>query len=74
VRTVKSQIEMCNFGQYESIFIEAKDMIINIIALKDNLLLVKTNNQINLGTLRLKLSALLSRLSEDFSLSKGMAS
>lgn len=74
VRTVKSQIEMCNFGQYESIFIEAKDMIINIIAIKDNLLLVKTNNQINLGTLRLKLSGLLGRLSEDFSLSRGMAS
>ncbi len=73
VRTIQSQIEKCNFGKYESIFIETAGMIINIISLNDNLLLVKTNEHINLGTLRLRLSSLLDRLSEDFKVVKGMA-
>jgi predicted regulator of Ras-like GTPase activity (Roadblock/LC7/MglB family) len=71
VRAVKSQIGICKFGQYETILIEADPLVIKIISLKDNLLLIKANKKINLGTLRMRLSSFLSRLDEDFSLVKG---
>ncbi|RKX24361.1 MAG: hypothetical protein DRP46_13380 [Candidatus Zixiibacteriota bacterium] len=63
--TVQSQIEIANFGDYDSILLEADDMIIKMIPLENNLLLIKANKQINLGTLRLKLPALLSKLDND---------
>lgn len=66
-RTIQSQIEISRFGKYESILLEADDLIIHLLPLEENLLLVKANRQINLGTLRLKLSTLMSRLNIDFS-------
>lgn len=65
-RTIQSQIEISHFGKYENILVEADDLVIDFLPLKDNLLLIKANRQINLGTLRLKLSQLLSKLDEDF--------
>ncbi len=64
--TIQTQMDISHFGKYENILIEAESCVINILPLKDNLLLIRTNMQINLGTLRLKLSQLLGNLSEDF--------
>ncbi|MEW5922985.1 MAG: tetratricopeptide repeat protein [Candidatus Zixiibacteriota bacterium] len=66
-KTIQSQMEISRFGEYETILLEADDLIIKILPLKDNLLLIKANKQINLGTLRLKLPKLLSRLEHDLS-------
>jgi predicted regulator of Ras-like GTPase activity (Roadblock/LC7/MglB family) len=74
IRTIKSQIDICQFGQYESVLIEADGLMLNIISLRNNLLLIKTNNKINLGTLRLRLSGLLTRLPKDFSMARGLVS
>lgn len=65
--TVQSQIEIARFGKYENILLEADNLIVNLVPLKDNILLIKANKQINLGTLRLKLPALFGRISYDFS-------
>lgn len=64
--TIQSQMEISHFGKYENILIETEKSIIKILPLKDNLLLIKANMQINLGTLRLKLSGLISMLNMDF--------
>ncbi len=64
--TIQAQMDVSDFGKYENILIEAESSVINILPIKDNLLLIRTNMQINLGTLRLKLSHLLEKLSEDF--------
>jgi len=67
-KTVQSQIEISNFGDYDSILLETdNDLIIEMLSLNENLLLIKANKQINLGTLRLKLPKLLSKLDEDLS-------
>jgi len=70
-RSIQSQLEKCHLGQFESIFIEAEGIIVNLVALRGKLLLIKTNSRLNLGTLRLKLSALLSRLSDEFGTAGG---
>jgi len=64
--TIQSQMDISHFGKYENILIETEKSIIKILPLKDNLLLIKANMQINLGTLRLKLSGLISMLNMDF--------
>ncbi len=64
--TIQSQMDVSHFGKYENILVEAESCIINILPLGDNLLLIRANMQINLGTLRLKLTYLLGKLSEDF--------
>jgi predicted regulator of Ras-like GTPase activity (Roadblock/LC7/MglB family) len=64
--TIQTQMDVSHFGKYENILIEAESCVINILPLKDNLLLIKTNMQINLGTLRLKLSHLLDNLNKEF--------
>jgi len=64
--TIQSQMDVSHFGKYENILVEAESCIINILPLGNNLLLIKANMQINLGTLRLKLTYLLEKLSEDF--------
>jgi predicted regulator of Ras-like GTPase activity (Roadblock/LC7/MglB family) len=66
VATIKAQMDVSHFGDYENILVEAESSIINILPLKDNLLFIKANMQINLGTLRLKLAHLLERLGADF--------
>jgi tetratricopeptide (TPR) repeat protein len=68
-RTIQSQIEISHFGDYENILLEAGDLIINLMPMKGNLLLIKTSKQINLGTLRMRLSGLLARLTDDYHLS-----
>lgn len=66
-KTIQSQIEISDFGEYENILLEADDLILKLIPLHGNLLLIKANKQINLGTLRLRLPKLLSRLEHDLS-------
>jgi predicted regulator of Ras-like GTPase activity (Roadblock/LC7/MglB family) len=64
-KTIQSQIEICKFGAYENILLESQDLIINFISIRGSLLLIKASRQINLGTLRLKLTSLLGRLADD---------
>jgi len=66
-KTVQSQIEISNFGRYENILLEADELILMMFSLNDNLLLIKANKRVNLGTLRLKLPTLLSKLDDDLS-------
>jgi len=63
-KTIQSQLADSRFGDYENILIEADDMIVSIRPLSDSLLMIKANGQINLGTLRMKLGAVLTRLDE----------
>jgi len=66
VDTIQTQMDVSHFGSYENILVEAESSILNVLPLKNNLLFIKANMQINLGTLRLKLTHLLERLGEDF--------
>ncbi|UCD18539.1 MAG: roadblock/LC7 domain-containing protein [Candidatus Zixiibacteriota bacterium] len=61
-RVVQSQIEMSRFGTYRNILLEAEDLVVNFIPIGDNLLLIKANKQVNLGTMRLKLASLLDKV------------
>ena len=65
-RTIKSQLGNSPFGKYENILLEAGDLIVNLLPLGGNFLLIRANKQINLGTLRLKLAALLGRLEAEY--------
>jgi predicted regulator of Ras-like GTPase activity (Roadblock/LC7/MglB family) len=64
-RTIQSQIDISHFGKYENVLIEADDLVMCMLPLKDNLFLIKGNKQLNLGTLRLRLTGLLSRMVKD---------
>jgi predicted regulator of Ras-like GTPase activity (Roadblock/LC7/MglB family) len=65
--TAQSQIDISGFGKCQNIFCEAGDLVLNLLPLKENLLLIKANNRVNLGRLRLKLAGLLGKLDYDFS-------
>lgn len=61
-QTIQAKMDSSVFGKYENLLIEGEDLIVNMIPLKDCLLLIKANSQINLGTLRLRLNILLKKL------------
>lgn len=61
-KTIQTQLDTSVFGKYENLLIEGDNLIINMIPLKGCLLLIKANSQINLGTLRLRMSTLLEKL------------
>ncbi len=61
-QTIQTQMDASVFGEYENVLIEGENLIINMIPLKNCLLLIKANSQINLGTLRLRMNALLEKL------------
>ena len=61
-QTIQTQMDASVFGEYESLLIEGENLIINMIPLDGCLLLIKANSQINLGTLKLRMSALLEKL------------
>lgn len=65
--TAQSQIGISGFGKCQNIFCEAGDLVLNLLPLKENLLLIKANKRVNLGSLRLKLTGLLGKLDYDFS-------
>jgi predicted regulator of Ras-like GTPase activity (Roadblock/LC7/MglB family) len=58
-RAVQSNVESCNFGEYENILIEAEGLTVKFVKVMGNLLLIKANDNANLGAVRLKLSSLL---------------
>jgi predicted regulator of Ras-like GTPase activity (Roadblock/LC7/MglB family) len=58
-RIIMESIETTGFGKYENILVEADGLIVKFLPLGRNLLLIKANAQVNLGTLRLKLTSLL---------------
>ncbi len=61
-RAVQSSIESCKFGEYKSILIEADNLIISFVKVRENLLLIKANNNANLGALRLKVSLFIEKV------------
>lgn len=61
-QTIQTHMDASVFGKYENLLIEGENLIINMIPLKDCLFLIKANSQINLGTLKLRMNALLERL------------
>lgn len=63
-QTIQTQMDTTVFGRFENILIECDDFIINMIPQKDYLILIKANVQINLGTLKLRMNALLNRLNQ----------
>ncbi len=58
-RIINEQIGEANFGKYEDALIEAENLVLKFLPFGKNLLLIKANAQVNLGTLRLKLTSLL---------------
>jgi tetratricopeptide (TPR) repeat protein len=64
-REIQTQLGHSPFGQYENILIEASGLIVNLHPVKDSMLIIKANERVNLGSLRLKLNSLLSKLSDD---------
>ena len=58
-RIINEQIGEANFGKYEDALIEAENLVLKFLPFGKNLLLIKANTQVNLGTLRLKLTSLL---------------
>ncbi len=58
-RIINDQIGEANFGNYEDALIEAENLVLKFLPFGKNLLLIKANAQVNLGTLRLKLTSLL---------------
>ncbi len=63
--TIQSQLGMSRFGKYESLLIEAENLIINVLPFRGSMLLIKGNGKLNFGTLRLKMNALLEKLDKD---------
>ena len=61
-QTIQTHMDVSVFGTYENLLIEGENLIVNMIPLKDCLLLIKANSQINLGTLKLRMNALLEKL------------
>jgi len=61
-RVVQAQVEQSPFGKYENVLLEAEGLVVNFMPIDDAMLLVKANEQINLGTLRLRLVALLEKV------------
>jgi tetratricopeptide (TPR) repeat protein len=64
--TIQSQLGHSRFGVYESLLIESKGLVINLIPSENCLLMIKANGRINLGSLRLKLTSLFENLNHDF--------
>ena len=62
--TIQSQMDSSVFGGYEAVLIECDNIIINMIPGEDFMILIKANGRINLGTLKLKMNALLDRLNQ----------
>ena len=58
-RIINEQTGEANFGKYEDALIEAENLVLKFLPFGKNLLLIKANTQVNLGTLRLKLTSLL---------------
>lgn len=58
-RIINEQIGDANFGKYEDVLIEADDLVLKFLPFGRNLLLIKANARVNLGTLRLKLTSLM---------------
>jgi tetratricopeptide (TPR) repeat protein len=71
-KTIQTQIDCCKFGAYENILLEMQEIVFNFVSIKGNLLLIKASRQINLGTLRLKLTSLLDRLTDSPDLTQGL--
>lgn len=65
--TIKSQIDISHFGDYENVMIEAEDLVFIFRPIGNNILLIRAGRELNLGTLRLRLTSLLSKLSEEIS-------
>lgn len=65
-KNIQSQIGEFGFGAYQNILIEADNLVISFRPLGNNLLLVKANGKINLGSLRLKLGGLLERFKNEY--------
>ncbi len=63
---IQKQLGHSQFVNYESLLIESPDLVINMIPLKESMLIIKATGRINLGTLRLKMSSLFGRLDEDY--------
>jgi predicted regulator of Ras-like GTPase activity (Roadblock/LC7/MglB family) len=61
-RAVTANVESCNFGKFENILVEADGLTVKFVKVADNLLLIKANDNANLGAVRLKLSTLLRNL------------
>lgn len=64
--TINSQLGKSRFGKYENLLIESENLIINMIPLKDSMLMIKASGNLNLGTLRLKMGAWLDKLDKEF--------
>lgn len=64
-RIVMESVGNTGFGEYENILIETENMMVKFLPLGRNLLLIKANAQVNLGTLRLKLKSLLETCNVD---------
>ena len=58
-RAVQSNVESCKFGEYENILVEADGLTVKFVKVLGNLLVIKANDNSNLGAVRLKLSSLL---------------
>jgi len=61
-KSIQEQVELVNYGNYENILLEARDMVISFLPLEDNLLLIRSDSKVNLGSLKLKLGAFLKKL------------
>lgn len=66
-KNIQNIVSEAGFGNYENILIEAEDLVVSFRPLKGNLLLIKARGKVNLGGLRLKLSGLLDRLTDEYS-------
>ncbi|MCP4706650.1 MAG: hypothetical protein GY865_18785 [candidate division Zixibacteria bacterium] len=67
-QSIQTLMDSSVFGKYENLLIEGENLIINMVPIENCLLLIKANSQINLGTLKLRMNALLDKL--DSSVSK----
>lgn len=63
-KTIQTQMDETRFGKCENILLEGEGLIVNMVPLNDCMIMIKANGQINLGTLRLRMSALISRLDD----------
>ncbi|MFH2037190.1 MAG: hypothetical protein ABIJ45_12370 [Candidatus Zixiibacteriota bacterium] len=61
-KAIQEQVELVNFGQYESVLLEARDMVITLLPIEDYLLLIRGSSKVNLGSMNLKLNAYLKKL------------
>jgi predicted regulator of Ras-like GTPase activity (Roadblock/LC7/MglB family) len=61
-KSIQQQVDLTGFGEYENILIETENSVVSFLPVDENLLLIKANEKINLGTLKLKLNAQMKRL------------